>query len=261
MTSRTRLISVVVLAIAGGHAAPAGAQSDDARSRAKALTAEGRRLYEQGDYEGALRKFSDAFDVFPAAKIQFNLGQAYRGLARDVEAIAAFEEFLARERDADPGARDEASRYVAELRKKVASVDLTCDVEGATVLVDGRRVGTTPIAGPILVAAGPHQIVVQKEGSQAPYVGAIAPERGGTVHLWAQLGGAPGAPRPVPVPAERTLVEPGGPPAHEPSRPVHTRWWFWTAIGVAVVGASVAAVAARKSPGEPSASLGTQKAF
>lgn len=260
MISSRHIAALALLTVLAGHPAFALAQADDPRARAKALTADGRQLYDKGDYEGALQKFQAAFDTFPSAKIQFNVGQAYKGLARDVEAIQAFEEFLAREPDADPAARAEAGRFVAELRKKVAAVDLTCDVDGASVLVDGRLVGTTPIAKPILVAAGPHQIVVQKETSAAPFVTAIAPERGATVHLWANLASPAGAPPPSPRLADAALVQPSVVQGTAP-RPIYTRWWFWTAVGVAVIGGSVAAVAATRGSGDPSASLGTQKAF
>ncbi|HVZ75559.1 MAG TPA: hypothetical protein VHJ20_24465, partial [Polyangia bacterium] len=45
---------------------------------------------------------------------------------------------------------------------------------------------------------------------------------------------APGAPA-------ATLVS--TPPANEGDSPVYTKWWFWTAVGVVVVGGVVTAVA------------------
>jgi hypothetical protein len=128
------------------------------------LLQEGAQLYDQGDYEGALARFEQAYQRFQSPKIFFNLGQAYRGLSRNVEAVEAFERFLAEAKDAPTASRQEAESILVALRARVAKLEIECDTAGAEVLIDGRVHGTTPVAQPILLAPGPHQVVVAKKG-------------------------------------------------------------------------------------------------
>lgn len=273
MTSRRFVVGFLVLTVAVARPSVAGAQSEADRAQAKALTAEGRQLYEHGDYEGALRKFRAAIGVFPSPKIQFNIGQAYRGLARDVEALAAFEIYLSEVRDGDPGIRAEAERYVGELRQKVATVEIACDVPGAAVLIDGRNVGSMPLDRPVVVSPGPHQVVVQRNDLAKPFLRAIEARAGEVVRLRAVLlteQPAGAVPIALPdAPASPTQGQPT-PAIHRPSTaegradssPIYSRWWFWTAIAGALAAGAVA-FAATRNDGQsyPPTGLGTQDVF
>ena len=66
------------------------------------MLTEGSALYEKGDYAGALEKFNAAYAAYPSPKLMFNIGQADRDLSRPVEALEAFEKFLASDTDASP---------------------------------------------------------------------------------------------------------------------------------------------------------------
>ena len=70
--------------------------------------------------------------------------------------------------------------------------------------------------------------------------------RGGSGHAVARLG-SPGHPLSLKV---------EGSQGRRRSEPVYKRWWFWTAIGVAVVGGTVAAIAASRKAA-PEGSLGS----
>ncbi len=248
---RTALALVVWLA---SVAPPAAAQTAEARERAQALVRQGKERYEQGDYEAALEKFISALQIFHSARIYFNVGQAYRGLARSPEAIEAFQKFLDEAPDAEAALRDEAKQRIAESRTRVATLEVVSDVPGAEVLVDGRSYGQTPLAKPVLIAAGPHQILVQKAGYPIQHIEAIDAARGGYVRIQARLDVSPdtlagAAPLSISTPAESPKNE---------SSPAYTRWWFWTLIGVAAVAAAAAAVVVVTSRNElPAGSFGT----
>src|SRR5256885_5737044 len=112
---------LLVLLLAGlCLSSPARAQSSDARERARALLAEGAKLFDDGDYEGALGKFEAAHRLVPSPKLYFNIGQAQRSLARDVEALEAFEAFVAQAHDAPPERRREAEQAIAALGRRIA---------------------------------------------------------------------------------------------------------------------------------------------
>jgi hypothetical protein len=51
---------------------------------------------------------------------------------------------------------------LAAIKNLVATVDLTANQAGATVLVDGEAVGTTPLTAPLTVDLGRHTIALKK---------------------------------------------------------------------------------------------------
>ena len=102
--------SFVVLLAVLAQLSPPGT---DPQSKAKAqdLLTEGSDLYEKGDYAGALEKFNAAYAAYPSPKLMFNIGQANRDLSRPVEALEAFEKFLAGAADAPPEMLAERQRW------------------------------------------------------------------------------------------------------------------------------------------------------
>ena len=54
-------------------------------------------------------------------------------------------------------------------RERVARVEVVAETSGAEVFIDGRSRGVTPLARPVLVEAGPHQVVVQPASGAPPF--------------------------------------------------------------------------------------------
>jgi tetratricopeptide (TPR) repeat protein len=163
MTGAGAFILFVALAQA---AAPAAAAPDSAapaaaKARAQALLRDGTALFEAGNYPGALEKFEAALAAFPSPKILFNIGAANRNLLRYVEALQAFEEFLARAPDAPAQTIGDARGFVAELKAKLGRIQIECRVAGAEVSLDGKRAGLTPLPAPVWAMPGRHQIAVR----------------------------------------------------------------------------------------------------
>jgi cell division septum initiation protein DivIVA len=134
------------------------------KAQAKALLGQGTKLYEQGDVAGALEKFQAAYASFPSPKLMFNIGQANRDLHRHLEALEAFEKFLADAPDASPEMIADARKSVHELHKKLGQIQIDCMTSGSEVSVDGRSVGWTPLPGLIWATSGHHQITAKHEG-------------------------------------------------------------------------------------------------
>jgi hypothetical protein len=102
-----------------------------------------------------------------------------------------------------------------EPEKFVGGIDLTCSVPGAEVLLDGKKVGVTPLIGPLSnLPAGIRNLEVRKDGHQ-PFSREVD----------------------IPVNAARTVVAMLPElPALVTSRPppFYRNAWFWTAAGVGV---------------------------
>jgi hypothetical protein len=63
----------------------------------------------------------------------FNIGQANRDLSRPVEALEAFEKFLASDTNASPETTAETRNAVAELREKLGQIRVDCEMPGTEV--------------------------------------------------------------------------------------------------------------------------------
>jgi tetratricopeptide (TPR) repeat protein len=107
----TALILLTILA----QASPSVGEAQE-KAQAKSLLGQGTKLYEQNDFAGALEKFQAAYAVFPSPKLMFNIGEANRKLHRPVEALEAFERFLAGVTDA-PEKVAEVRTTMSQLRK------------------------------------------------------------------------------------------------------------------------------------------------
>jgi len=213
------LVLAVVVAALFGPLARAQGQGDGARARARALLQQGGQLYEGGDYTGALEKFQAAYEIVPSPKLFFNMGQAYRGLARPVEGIEAFERFLAEAKDASPSLQAEARELIAALSRQVGELRISASVDGAAISVDGREAGTSPRDRPVRLAAGPHQVVLEKAGWRT-FAQRVQIAAGATVTVNAVLAplatAAPVAPRPSPAAPPPTMRATAAPPRAAP---------------------------------------------
>ena len=111
---------LILLAILAQASPPTG--DPQAKAQAQALLGQGTKLYQQGDVADALEKFQAAYAAFPSPKLMFNIGQANRDLSRPVEALEAFEKFLAGAADAPPEMIADAHKSVSQLQEKLGRI-------------------------------------------------------------------------------------------------------------------------------------------
>lgn len=251
---------VLVVMSQGLAAAPAPNPTPAARASARERLREGSKHLRDGNYDEALRNFERAFDLVPSPKIHFNFGLALAGLARYAEALTAFQRFLAEAQDATPDTRTQALGQIAELETKVGFLEVRSPDTGAKLSLDGRSLGTIPLAGAVAVDPGPHQLVL--ENGQRTRARAFALKKSERLVLNLELPRpeAPAPPPLAPVPLLRQPAPlPGGlqttaPP--DPAPPFYTRPWVWVATGAAVTGVAAAVLFLGRSTRYPEAGLG-----
>jgi hypothetical protein len=249
-------VALVLLSLLA-QAAPQVA-NPEAKARAQALLKEGAQHYQQGAFADALEKFEQAYAVFPSPKLLFNIGQASRELGRPVDAINAFEKFLAQAPDAAPELLTEARRSVEELAPKIGKLLIDCTLAGAEITVDGRQVGWAPLVDMIRLAPGNHQVTAIHP-SATPAIQNVIVNAGSveTVVMRPQpiSVAAPVSPAPAPAPASTSAPATAPPPAVD----LQTAWppaqaaadngwwlgrkWTWVAAGSTVVFAGGATIA------------------
>lgn len=235
-------------------------QDDNARIAARALAQEGAGLFGKDDFQGALDKFEQAYAQFPSPKLFFNIGQALRGLSRNVEALEAFERFLAEAKEVSPEFQQQAAAQVSNLRRNLARVTIDCNRPGAVVSVDGKKRGETPLAGPLMVEPGSHTLTLTSEGGQTSGdFTAVAGQELSRVITF-EVAQAPVETIPPPPPVLPQLLLPPPLATATDERPkANRRMWYWIAGGTLVAAtATTLMVLFGRGDEYPNASLGTR---
>lgn len=190
----------------------------------------GIKLFDDGDFKLALVEFERSYDLAPNFRVLYNIGEVQYQLNRYAPAMRTLTRYLevGGERIL-PNRRAEVQRDLESLKIRTAHLRVTVDVEGAEILVDGDRIGRTPLTESELVDAGPHRIVVQKAGYVAASESitlAGADERSLDIRLVRAV-----------EKDERRVIE-----VHESPGlgPVWIGWGLSVALGIATVGTAVA---------------------
>lgn len=128
---------------------------EEAKTRFKS----GMQLYQEGSLDGALAELRRAYELAPNWKVLYNIGAICRDQRDYVEAIKAYERFLADGgKFVEPGKKKDVEKDLETLRKFVATVEIMSATEGVEVRIDDEVVGKTPFAAPISVNAGKHKL-------------------------------------------------------------------------------------------------------
>ncbi len=76
---------------------------------------EGRKLYDQGNYQGALQAFTAAYGSSGRAVILYDIGLAFRALGKKEDATDAFQAFLVSAKRPPPALHEAARRHISEI--------------------------------------------------------------------------------------------------------------------------------------------------
>jgi len=149
-------------AFAGGPGdKPSAAAADEASRRFRA----GVVFYKDGDYAAALVEFKRAYELDPNYKVLFNLGQTSQELNDYASALTAYRKYLQEGgTEIDKARREKVEGFIRTLEKKVGTITIQTNVEGAEVSVDDAPVGKTPLEKPVLVNAGRRKFAASLSG-------------------------------------------------------------------------------------------------
>lgn len=184
-----------------------GHQDADAAARAREEFQAGVAHFSAERYSDAIHSFQIAASIIPSADLWYNIARSYEELARtrgeasDYEqAIAHYQRYLTAR--VDPPDRATVEQQIANLTERLESVRATAHVlpstgtlrlrsdhDGATVRVDDREVGTTPIDADVQLDPGVHQLRADLEGF-IPFVGQVTIEAGSTTSSRIELAPA-----------------------------------------------------------------------
>lgn len=239
-------ISAVVLLALFAQETPSP-DASEAKARAQALLYQGAQHYERAEFAEALDRFEQAYEVFPSPKLLFNIGQASRELGRPVDAIDAFERFLAQAANSPDEMTAEARRSLTELSEKIGKLLIECTVAEAEIAVDGKLIGPAPIADLVRVMPGAHQITATHPGT-TPAIQNVTVAAGTVQTVVMRPRTLAEVVAEVTVGTSAAPAAAPGPAAAAGPATVEDGWWLgrkwtWVAAGSSVVLATGAAVA------------------
>jgi hypothetical protein len=191
--------------------APRKKDKAEAQARFKA----GVTHFDRQEWSAALAEFLRSRELFPTRAATKNAAICLRRESRFDEALDMYEELLRGFPDLAGADRAFVDREIEELKDSIGLVDVGTEA-GASVLIDGRDRGVTPLAAPARVSAGAHVVHVSKDG-YLPFEEHVDVAGRQTVTVEAKLKAtASTVPPPSPPPLALPEVPRSGPAATEP---------------------------------------------
>ena len=143
------------------HDALAQTARSNQQGEARRHFREGLAKAAQGDVQGALTEFETAYTIQPHFSVLYNIGQARTALGKPVEAIDAFERYLADGAgNVSPERRQEVTTLIATNRERFGVLRITADTSKETrIWLDGTRFAQTSLGRPLPLAVGEHSII------------------------------------------------------------------------------------------------------
>ncbi len=134
------------------------------RSEARSYFEKGLAFFEKEAWDAALAEFFRSRRIYPTRAATENAAFCLRQLRRLDEALEMFEDML-KFSNLTEAKRKTAEAAIAELQGQIGTLRIEGAEAGASIVVDGRYRGTLPLAGPLRVGVGTHEIRAFKEGS------------------------------------------------------------------------------------------------
>jgi hypothetical protein len=237
-----RLASLVFCAVVLIRADAARADDDP---EAVALVARGVKLLEKRDYQGALGRFREAYDIVPSPWVAARIGFSEQGLGRWAAAETHLGEALSGATDAwIKQNRAVLEKALADVRARLGWINVIGSPVGALVRIDGETRGVLPLGRPLRLEVGDRVIQVVADGFVS-WQTKVTVRPSDTVSLRTALEPLPPAaesPTPPSLPTAPTAGVTGSPlvAAGQPAVSVNdnerTVGWILLVSGLAVAG-------------------------
>lgn len=139
--------------------------ADTLQGQAKADYMSGRLLYDDGDFAGALVKFSSAYEQSKDVRLLWNMASCEKSLRHYAKVLGLVRQYLAEgETTLSVADKAEAQALIGTIEPFTAALDLAVTPSGARITIDDVVVGEAPLGKPVIVDIGVRKITVQKDG-------------------------------------------------------------------------------------------------
>ena len=152
-------------AAAAASPPPAASLAESLSGQAKIDYEAGKLLFNDGDFSGAMVKFSSAYAASKEPRLLWNMAACEKNRRRYASAIELIRRYKTEGAAAlSPEDAADADEAVRTLQPLTGQVRVRADQRGAAVFVDDVLVGETPLERPIFVDLGEHRVRLAKEG-------------------------------------------------------------------------------------------------
>ena len=158
------LCSLMTFAFVTRPAAAEPASDEVTREQARQHFDRGLRLFNEGDNAGALAEFQHAYQLIPHPLVLYNIGLVYEATKRPVAAVETLDKLLQNPGNLPADRVTNARRVRDEQAARIGELEITSNVPGAKVEVDGVGVAELPLKAPLLLASGEHIIGIYATG-------------------------------------------------------------------------------------------------
>jgi hypothetical protein len=131
--------------------------------KARELWYRGVDAFRNGRYEEARQAFSECYALMPKSDVLRNLSISEIQSGHYVAAARHLTELLSGA-DLPADVREEATRRLAQAEAQIGKLNVSVDVPGALVNIDGAPIGRTPLDGSWYLEPGQHEVAISKSG-------------------------------------------------------------------------------------------------
>jgi hypothetical protein len=165
MNGKRRFVGALLLSALCLGTLTAHAAEPDAAVKAEAAKRfdRGLQLFNEGDNAGALAEFRQVYTTMPNPVVLYNIGLVYAAMGRPVDAVDALKQVVSAS-SLSPAQHERAQSTLADQEARIGRLSITTVPAGAHISVDNVDVATTPLSGPLRVAAGSHVVGAIAEG-------------------------------------------------------------------------------------------------
>ena len=173
-------------AIAQAPQARPTAKGESQEERVERAMSRGDAAMDSGRPADALAAYEEAYTLEPRPALLYNRGRAHQALEHYPEALDLLEQF---ERTAPPQVLAKVpalKEIIREVRGRVTTLVVRCDVTGAKVRLRGQVIGQTPITAGVRDSSGAAELEVLREGHER-YSERVVLPGGGTLDVLIKL--------------------------------------------------------------------------
>jgi hypothetical protein len=132
--------------------------------KARELWYRGVDAFRNGHYEDARQAFAECYALMPKSDVLRNLAISEIQSGHNVSAARHLTTLLSVPGELPPSVREEATHRLSQAEAQIGKLNVTVDVAGAGINVDGSPIGHSPLEGAWYLEPGQHEVTVSKSG-------------------------------------------------------------------------------------------------
>lgn len=219
-------------------------QSNSTEEEARVSCQRAEFFFNDGNFENALTEFQHCYETGTDYRVLYNIAVCKARLHNYSEAIDILRQYLQSDRSMENEDRQETELWISELQKRVGSVKLNINAEGAQIYIDRNKTGISPLTNPIILNIGTHNLNITKNGYQnyeKTFEVFAETEKQIQINLIKTQNNLPDNEidrnnSKIITTSNQKII------TNEPATPFYRSWWFWTIVGVVAAGATIGTV-------------------